>query len=239
MSVDMTRPEIAQQRQYYAATAARYEEMHVAADDEHHFALGVLSGVLDYLQVKSVLDVGAGTGRAVRYLRERRPDLRVVGVEPVAELRAVGYQQGLPEDSLIDGNGSALPFQDGEFDLVCEFAVLHHVPDPAIMVGEMLRVARRAVFISDANAYGQGGRPLRMFKALLRNTGLWRASVMLRTRGKGYYVSEGDGVAYPYSVFDNYRQVREQCSRVHVLNTLDAGVNPLHSAPQVALLGIK
>ena len=67
---------------------------------------------------------------------------------------------------------NSLQAADGEFDLVCEFAVLHHVPRPAQAVGEMLRVARKAIFISDANNFGQGGGIVRLIKRTIAALGV-------------------------------------------------------------------
>jgi hypothetical protein len=57
--------------------------------------------------------------------------------------------------------------------------------------------------------------------------------------GKGYIVSEGDGIAYAYSVFNSYKQIQQECKSIHLLNTTPGGINPDRSASQVALLGIK
>lgn len=235
----MTPNEVEVQRAYYASTAQRYDEMHVCEGDEHYFALSFMLSMLDFLEIRSVLDVGAGTGRTVQYIRAHRPGIRVVGIEPVQALIEQGYAKGLSADELREGDATALPYGDGEFDLVCEFAVLHHVREPRLAVAEMLRVARRAVFISDTNRFGQGRAAVRTAKQVLGALGLWKVADLVRTRGKGYTISEGDGLAYSYSVFDNYRQVREQCRRIHLLNTVDGGVNPYRTAPHVALLGIK
>jgi ubiquinone/menaquinone biosynthesis C-methylase UbiE len=235
----MTPNEVEVQRAYYASTAQRYDEMHVCEGDEHYFALSFMLSMLDFLEIRSVLDVGAGTGRTVQYIRAHRPGIRVVGIEPVQALIEQGYAKGLSADELREGDATALPYGDGEFDLVCEFAVLHHVREPRLAVAEMLRVARRAVFISDTNRFGQGPAAVRTAKQVLSALGLWKVADLVRTRGKGYTLSEGDGLAYSYSVFDNYRQVREQCRRIHLLNTVDGGVNPYRTAPHVALLGIK
>ncbi|HEY7770999.1 class I SAM-dependent methyltransferase [Longimicrobium sp.] len=235
----MTQHEVEVQRAYYASTAQRYDEMHVREGDEHYFALSFMLSMLDFLEIRSVLDVGAGTGRTVQHIRAHRPDIRVVGIEPVQALIDQGHAKGLSADELRVGDATALPYADGEFDLVCEFAVLHHVREPRRVVAEMLRVARRAVFISDTNRFGQGSAAVRAAKQLLSAVGLWKAADLVRTRGKGYTLSEGDGLAYSYSVFDDYRQVREGCRRIHLLNTVDGGVNPYRTAPHVALLGIK
>src|SRR5262245_54139937 len=109
------------QQARYTQVAADYDTLH--ADIEHIVALSFLVGLLDFAKVKSVLDVGAGTGRAMRFLQHHRPDIRIVGVEPVEALRRVAHEKGIPADSLIEGNGYELPFRDGEFDLVCEVGV--------------------------------------------------------------------------------------------------------------------
>lgn len=43
-----------------------------------------------------------------------------------------------------------LPFENHSFDLVLAFDVLHHVEDPYKMIGEMVRVSSKYVFLCDA-----------------------------------------------------------------------------------------
>jgi SAM-dependent methyltransferase len=231
--------EIDKQRRYYAETASQYDTMHLNEKDEHFFALSFLVASLDYLQVGSILDVGSGTGRAIRYIKDHRPDLHVLGIEPVKELREVGYLRGLSDKDLIDGDATKLPFGASEFDLVCEFGVLHHVKRPEIAVSEMLRVAGKAIFISDSNNFGQGSGAGRLLKQMINLLGMWELADFIKTRGKGYTVSEGDGLAYSYSVFNNYDQIKAQCKSIHIFNTKDGDINPYRTASHVALLGIK
>lgn len=231
--------EVTIQRRYYAETAGKYEAMHVNEGDEHYFALCQMLAAIDFLGVKSVLDVGSGTGRVISRIKKARPDLVVRGVEPVEELRKVGHANGIGPDELVAGDALALGYRDGEFDLVCEFGVLHHIKTPARAVAEMLRVARKAVFISDSNNFGQGGTLGRTFKQLFNAVGLWPVVDLIKTHGRGYTISEGDGLAYSYSVFNNYAQIKLQCRSVHVINTVAGGVNPYRTASHVALLGIK
>jgi SAM-dependent methyltransferase len=111
----------------------------------------------------------------------------ICGVEPVEALVrqgiSSGVNQGLP---LLLASGDALPFADKSFDAVCEFGILHHVPEPARVIKEMLRVARNVVVISDANRFGQGPLPLRIIKLLLYKLKFWNVFDFLRTRGKRY-----------------------------------------------------
>jgi hypothetical protein len=103
----------------------------------------------------------------------------------------------------------------------------------------MLRVAKKAVFISDANNFGQGRLLARTLKQAINALGLWGLADLVKTGGKGYLCSEGDGLAYSYSVFSDYRQIKAACTRVHLLDTAGGGSNLYRSAAHVALLGIK
>jgi len=234
-----TSDEVLRQRQYYAATSRQYDSMHGNRWDEHDFALSFLVAACDYLEARSVLDIGSGTGRAIRAFKERRPDIRIVGIEPVAELRERGYEQGIQRHELVDGDAMQLMYKDREFDVVCEFGVLHHVREPAKAVAEMLRVAKQAIFISDSNNFGQGSRVSRTIKQILNACGLWRVADLVKTKGRGYTMSEGDGLAYSYSVFNNYKQIRKQCRQIHLMNTKDGSFNLYRTADHVALLGLK
>jgi len=231
--------EIRRQREYYERTAAEYDQWHVHDDDEHTLALAFASGIINWLGIHSVLDVGSGTGRAIHFLKRHCPGVKVVGLEPVAALREVGYSQGLSQLELIAGDATTIDAANESYDLVSEFGVLHHVREPSLAVAEMLRVARRAVFFSDSNNFGQGSPASRTIKRGLRATGLWPLANWIKTRGKGYSESHGDGVAYSYSVFDNHDQIARHCRHVHVLNTAGDGRCTYQRASHVALLGIK
>jgi ubiquinone/menaquinone biosynthesis C-methylase UbiE len=196
-------------------------------------------GAVDFLGVRSILDIGAGTGRAIAEVKKARPDVLIKGIEPVEQLREIAYKKGISKDDLVDGDALALQFGEGEFDMVCEFAVLHHIKTPHRAVDEMLRVAKKSIFISDANNFGQGGLLGRSVKQVLNSLRLWPLADFIKTKGRGYTESEGDGLAYSYSVFNNYEQIRRQCKTVHILNTSCAGINPYRTAAQVALLGVK
>jgi len=78
--------EVQQQRGYYARTAQSYEDLHLRHDDEHQLALAWLVALIEHCAFRSVLDIGAGTGRCQRYLKARLPGLKVTGIEPSAAL---------------------------------------------------------------------------------------------------------------------------------------------------------
>ena len=87
------------QRQYYDCVAGKFDTTNIFVRDHHYFALAALEGLLDFYECTSLLDIGAGTGRVVRYLKQRKPKMQVIGIEPVAGMRQQAYRNGvLPSD---------------------------------------------------------------------------------------------------------------------------------------------
>ena len=234
------RPDVQLQREYYTKTASLYDSMHVVHGDvEHDLACALIHSLSAYHKLTSILDVGSGTGRALVKLRENLPNARIVGVEPVEALREFGYKNGIPRDQLISGDATSLDFPDSSIDLVCELGVLHHLPKPREAVAEMIRVANKAIFLSDCNRFGRGSAKARYVKLLLWRLKLWPLVDWIRTRGKGYDYLEGDGVVYSYSVFDDYDFILSYCDQVMVFNLDGSGKSALTGAHHVGLFGLK
>jgi ubiquinone/menaquinone biosynthesis C-methylase UbiE len=229
---------------YYEQSASAYDSMHNASDDhEHNLALQYIEMISNAFGLQTFLDVGAGTGRGVSFLRERGKDVR--GIEPVAAMIETAELNGVPSGVLLQGSGYELPFEDAAFDAVFECGVLHHVADPPRMVAEMIRVAKQAIFLSDSNRFGQGSHAARLVKTALYKSGLWRAARLIQTKGKMYTISEGDGLQYSYSVFDSYDQLAAQTQQVWLLPTAGDGSNrrswlhPLLTSSHVLLCAFK
>jgi ubiquinone/menaquinone biosynthesis C-methylase UbiE len=215
------------QAKYYEQTASAYDSMHNCGEDhEHNLALQYIEMISNTFGFGTFLDVGAGTGRGVRFFHDRGKQVR--GIELVPAMIEKAEASGLAKGLILQGSAYKLPFENGSFDAVFECGVLHHVDDPARMVGEMIRVAKRAIFISDSNRFGQGSFPARLLKTALYKCGLWRAARFVQTRGKMYIVSEEDGIQYSYSVFDSYRQLASQTEQIWLLPT--AGEQSRHSS---------
>jgi ubiquinone/menaquinone biosynthesis C-methylase UbiE len=88
------------------------------------------------------LDVGTGAGALALALA---PLVReVVGVDPVPELLAHARERakGLENVTFLEGDGTALPFEDFSFDLAGTMRTLHHVHRPELVVAELARVTR-------------------------------------------------------------------------------------------------
>lgn len=190
------------QENYYQNSPQSYDSMHLQEGDEHFLSLHILSGLMEFYKVQSVLDVGAGTGRVALFLHQRFPNLRIISIEPVKALREIGYEKGLSRNELIEGDAVNLDFKDDEFDLVCAFGVFHHLPDPKMALSEMKRVSSQYIFISDSNNFGTGKTFSRTVKQVLNRLHLWKMIVFLKTRGRMYKISDGDGLFYSFSIFN-------------------------------------
>lgn len=111
----------------------------------------------------TVLDLGCGDGAVAVELMRLRPDLRAEGVDVMRRPRT-----HIPV-SLYDG--VTLPFGAGNFDYVTIVDVLHHTEDPAAVLAEAARVARRGVVVKDHLLEGLLAGPTLRFMDWVGNRG--------------------------------------------------------------------
>ena len=230
------------QATYYTETAADYDTMHNARTGEHALALNYVLSLCCQFGLQSILDVGCGTGVAVK--RMLGAGLQAKGIEPRQALIDIGRQRhGLSQENIAQGSAEKLPFPDKTFDVAMEFAVLHRVKDPKLAVDEMIRVAKHAVFLSDENRFGRGSLAWRLMKLLWWETGFFPIGFWLMTKGKGYNYTKGDGVSYSYSVFDSYPQLSSWADVIFYIPlkkpTGPAWGHPLLSTSHVLLCALK
>jgi SAM-dependent methyltransferase len=128
-------------------------------------------------------------------------------------------EHGIPSEYLDVTGGESLPYPDLAFDIAIATGVLHHVAEPSVVIGELLRVARLGVFISDGNTYGNASRTMAHVKVAARTLHMIRQLEWIRHGGKRWSISAGDGLHYPFSVFDCIDQLRRQCAAVFVIPT--------------------
>lgn len=103
------------------------------------------------------LDVGTGAGALALALA---PFVReIVGVDPVPELLELARERAAQNTEFVEGDGTALPFPDGDFDLAGTHRTLHHIARPDLVVAELARVTRSGgrVLVVDQLAPDDGG----------------------------------------------------------------------------------
>jgi len=86
------------------------------------------------------LDVGTGAGALALALAPLVQE--VVGLDPVPELLELARARALPNAQFVEGDGTALDFPNGAFDLAGTQRALHHLARPDLVVAEMARVTR-------------------------------------------------------------------------------------------------
>ena len=92
-------------------------------------------------QASTLLDIGVGSGLALRHVMQQNPHLTPTGID-IRDLR-------LPEVKvpLQIYNGQTIPFEANSFDVALIFYVLHHCQDPQRVLQEAVRVTRDKLII--------------------------------------------------------------------------------------------
>jgi ubiquinone/menaquinone biosynthesis C-methylase UbiE len=108
-------------------------------------------------QANTLLEVGCGTGHFSRWFQES--GLRVTGLDLSRPMLLEAARLGGPP--CVCGDGLALPFPEGSFDLVAMVTTLEFVPGPARALAEALRVARQGVVLGVLNRHSLLGSRLK------------------------------------------------------------------------------
>ena len=105
-----------------------------------------MNAIADYVkdrQVKTILDLGCGTGRFTAALADYF-DAEVVGVDPSTKM--LGQAQAKRHDPRVryeSGPAEAIPLPENSVDLIFISMALHHFADPSAAARECHRVLRR------------------------------------------------------------------------------------------------
>jgi SAM-dependent methyltransferase len=158
--------------------------------------LAPLGAALDKLSTppRHVLDLGTGTGKAARVVAKRFPNTDVIGADFSPEMIAAA-QKLLPDD-LSDrvrfqvADASALPFEDGTFDLV---TLQNMIP----FFEELARVTApggRVVFASSFGAETPIYVPPEMLRERLGMLGFGRFEELTVGAGSAFLATRSEGL---------------------------------------------
>ncbi len=142
-------------------------------------------GVLKGLQPRNLLDIGSGRGAFLWPLLNEFPDLPVMALDlldyRVADMQAV-RDGGIAQLTALHMDVTALAFADRSFDVVTMLEVLEHIPDTARALGEVCRVAGRALICSVPSKEDDNPEHIHLFdertlRALLQKHGALHVNV--------------------------------------------------------------
>ncbi len=94
-----------------------------------------------------VLDLGTGTARIAIALCQRTADVQVMATDlAIAMLELARYNvelAGLSDRIQLDRvDAKSLPYPDDMFDCVMSNSLVHHIPEPVVVLREAIRVTR-------------------------------------------------------------------------------------------------
>ncbi|HEY2147107.1 MAG TPA: methyltransferase domain-containing protein [Pirellulales bacterium] len=103
-----------------------------------------------------ILDLGTGTAQIPIELCRRAPNVRVVAIDLAAEMLHVA-KLNVELASLRDRvmlnlvDAKQIPYDSGRFDAIMSNSIVHHIPEPASVLAEAVRVVRPGglIFIRD------------------------------------------------------------------------------------------
>ena len=117
-----------------------------------------------------VLDVASGTGNLAVIAARRGCEVSGIDIATnlVVQARARAAAEGLRID-FREGDAEAMPYQDGQFDLVVSMFGVMFTPQPDIAAAELRRVTKPGGMIALANWTPEGfiGKMFKVFKAHL------------------------------------------------------------------------
>lgn len=96
----------------------------------------------------TVLDVGCGSGDFLRYLRTRRPDADVLGIDGSERAVAMTREAGFAAEVVSDAMSADLPVG---FDIVTAFEILEHIPEAEVAIQRWSDAAQSFVIVSIPN----------------------------------------------------------------------------------------
>ncbi|MDQ7013322.1 MAG: metalloregulator ArsR/SmtB family transcription factor [Planctomycetota bacterium] len=124
---------------YFGRIAGEWEDVRRDLFGER-FTLEALVGLIPPTWV--VADLGCGTGDAAALLGPVVE--RVIAVDRSAPMLEAAKKrlEGIPSVEFVEGPLESLPIKDMSVDAAVCSLVLHHVEDPAVVIGQMARVLR-------------------------------------------------------------------------------------------------
>ncbi|MBN1428480.1 MAG: class I SAM-dependent methyltransferase [Anaerolineae bacterium] len=136
--------------EWYAENYGDYPTNRLAVDE------------LDLLRDAIIVDIGCGTGSALRHASSRVSDGLIIGIDPVSRMIEIAREQTVdhPGSDRIEyrqGTAEKIPIEDDSSDFVFAFDSLDHWGDKEKGFGEIHRILRpdgKLVIVKDGSVPG-------------------------------------------------------------------------------------
>lgn len=122
-------------------------------------------------KVRSILDIGTGSGDFIKILIELFTESQIVGIDP-DDTSLEKARQHLTNGRIqfYKMNAENLKFGDDYFDLVCISNALHHLPDREIVIREMKRVVKPDGYLVFSELFSDNLNPAQEVQKLYHHT---------------------------------------------------------------------
>jgi len=155
-------------RRYFDARADRYDHDTETYDQQDFINFRIVIPYIIEHSGECLLEVATGTGIVLDMLLGEGKD--AYGLDFSSGLLKVAQEKrSISGARLFCGDAESLPFSDRSFDSIGVFRSLHHMENPRIVLYEMIRCARKNVFV-----YDSAGEWRRLLKRALYKVGLYQ-----------------------------------------------------------------
>ena len=119
---------------------------------------------------QDLLEIGPGPGLTTDILRERFTSVTSLEIDPKL---ADSLKQRMAGTNVVvvDGDATAMPFDDGSFSGAVSFTMLHHVPSPALqnkLLAEVYRVLRPGgTFVGTDSTWSRAFQLIHLFDTMV------------------------------------------------------------------------
>jgi ubiquinone/menaquinone biosynthesis C-methylase UbiE len=202
---------------YYEKTGKMYNKWNFGLSNySHDHAVISLLKEMKNENLKSVLDVCCGTGRAVSEALKQGFEAQGIDISPGLIEEAINTHK-IPKNRIHCGDATKLPFADKSFDATCILGALHHTAMPHTIIEEMIRVTRCLIVVSDSGNSFHGG-----IRTILMKLGIFTPVYRLLFRRepktiRRQQVSEGDGPTFDFSIEEIVPDLAKQSSKMKFL----------------------
>jgi SAM-dependent methyltransferase len=103
---------------------------------------------------ESLLEVGPGPGLTTDILTHRAARVTSIEIDPRLA-RSLEHRMAGTNVTVVEGDATRMPFEDGLFTGAVSFTMLHHVPSAALqdrLIGEVFRVLKPGAFFAGTDS---------------------------------------------------------------------------------------